>query len=214
MKKLLKAVKDFFGREPRFNRSVYNAIIIAMLLGAISLPLLLVAIPFTEFWNGMAVQRKGKSQMTHGRLFDQELLVDRQPVPGTIPRGYFPHPAELEGNSPEIIALAGKKLVNPLPRNRETIARGEHIFKNYCITCHGPKGHGDGSVVGPDRFPAPTSLQNQIVLDYPDGSIYQIISRGKGKMHGYAEKLDPEERWAVIRYVRVLQTAEHPDRKF
>ncbi len=77
--------------------------------------------------------------------------------------------------------------------------------------CHGPLGIGDGPVVGAGRFPAPTSLQDDLIRNYPDGSIYQVITAGKGKMPSYADKLKPEDRWRVIHYVRALQLAQNPE---
>ena len=37
---------------------------------------------------------------------------------------------------------------------------------------------------------------------YPDGHYYEVISEGYGLMPSYAEKLSPEDRWAVVAYVR------------
>jgi mono/diheme cytochrome c family protein len=41
-----------------------------------------------------------------------------------------------------------------------------------------------------------------------EGEIYNTITHGKGNMNPYADKLLPEERWAVILYVRALQRAQ------
>ena len=42
----------------------------------------------------------------------------------------------------------------------------------------------------------------------PDGELYQTITLGKNTMMSYADKLSPEDRWAVVTYVRALQRAQ------
>jgi mono/diheme cytochrome c family protein len=41
-----------------------------------------------------------------------------------------------------------------------------------------------------------------------EGEIFNTITNGKGQMNPYADKLKPEDRWAVIAYVRALQRAQ------
>jgi mono/diheme cytochrome c family protein len=41
-----------------------------------------------------------------------------------------------------------------------------------------------------------------------DGEIFNTITNGKNNMLPYADKLTPEDRWAVIVYVRALQRAQ------
>ena len=41
-----------------------------------------------------------------------------------------------------------------------------------------------------------------------EGEIYNTITNGKGNMLSYADKVTPEDRWAVIAYVRALQRAQ------
>jgi len=45
--------------------------------------------------------------------------------------------------------------------------------------------------------------------DMPIGEIFNTITNGKGLMNSYADKLSPQERWAVIAYVRALQRAQN-----
>jgi mono/diheme cytochrome c family protein len=123
------------------------------------------------------------------------------PPEGTIARGHKPYRFE----SPE---EADAKLKNPLVDNRATLERGRKIFNIYCLVCHGPRGHGDGPVVNP--FPIPKSLQSDDMLKWGDGHLFHVITKGQGVMPSYAQQIQPEDRWAVIRYVRALQRADHP----
>jgi mono/diheme cytochrome c family protein len=41
-----------------------------------------------------------------------------------------------------------------------------------------------------------------------DGEIFNTITNGKNTMLPYADKLVPDERWAVVLYIRALQRAQ------
>lgn len=132
----------------------------------------------------------------------QEEGAMMMPVEGTIPRGYSPYPYE---NNPE---AAGRELKNPLPRERAVFKRGQRMYNINCAVCHGPMGEGDGSVV--PKFPRPPSLQSEKVRDWPDGRIYHVITMGQNLMPSYASQIVPEDRWAIIHYIRALYRAKHP----
>jgi mono/diheme cytochrome c family protein len=125
----------------------------------------------------------------------------RMPVEGTVPRGYVPY----HFTSPE---EAGKALINPLPNSRAVLLRGQTVFNTYCIACHGPLGLGDGLVAA--KMVRPPSLQSDKIRGWPDGSIFHIITRGQNVMPSYASQIQPEDRWALIHYIRVLQRSQHP----
>jgi len=200
----------FLDTFPRWSPGVYKGSLVALVVLAFAIPLGLVALPFVEFFNGMAAQPKGKPQMTYGRLYGLELQVERLPVEGTVHREWARYafedmPATLQG-----AMEVGKLLENPLRPTMENLKRGRQIFDVYCAVCHGKTGHGDGPVTGKDRFPAPPSLHTDQAAGYRDGTIYHIATRGTEKMPGYADKVDPVERWKVVHYIRALQRANNP----
>ena len=127
----------------------------------------------------------------------------RPPVPGTVPRGFTPYRYGVEDS-----LAAQRDLVNPLPRTADVLGRGERVFMTYCVVCHGPKGDGQGYIV--PKFPMPPSLLSQKVSGWPDGRIYHVITRGQNLMPNYASQIQPEDRWAVIHYVRALERAANP----
>ena len=43
----------------------------------------------------------------------------------------------------------------------------------------------------------------------PEGEIFNTITNGKNTMMPYGDKLSPDDRWAVVAYVRALQRAAH-----
>jgi mono/diheme cytochrome c family protein len=207
-----KALSDkLLNLYPRWSPRMFKATIVALFAAALVIPLALSAVPFIEFFNGMAAQPKGKAQMTYGRIFGEELLVERLPVEGTIPRGYEPYRF---ADRPATIAAAkevGGLLANPLPRTIENMRAGQDNYNVYCNVCHGKQGMGDGPIIGPNRFPAPPSLHTDQARNYEDGTIFHIVTNGTEKMPSYADKLDPDERWQVIHYLRALQRAMNPE---
>ena len=195
---------------PRWSPMMYKATLVAAVACGFVVPLALVATPFIEFFNGMAAQPKGKSQMTYGRVFGEDRMVERPPVEGTVPRGYLSYPFAALGNEIQDAEKAGAALANPVPLTMENLKRGQAIYEILCIVCHGKKAEADGPVTGPNGFPAPPSLHTDRARAFKDGTIYHIIMKGLGKMPSYADKISPEDRWKTIQYVRALQRAMNP----
>ncbi len=188
----------------------YKGMLVSLVVLAFAIPLSLAAIPFIEFFNGMAAQPKAKAQMLYGRVFGESRIAERPPVAGTVPRGYEPYPFADRPATLEAARAVGPLLPNPLPRTLENMRRGRALFNVYCAACHGTEGLGDGPVVGPNRFPAPPSLQTEQVRGYADGTIFHIITKGTQKMPSYAGQIEARERWQIIHYLRALQRAMNP----
>jgi mono/diheme cytochrome c family protein len=110
--------------------------------------------------------------------------------PGTVPRGTSAYMAALAPPGPE----ATPELVN----------RGQERFLAFCSPCHGPGGRGDGTVVS-RGFPAPPTYHQERLRAYSPAQIATVITQGKGLMHSYADRVPPEDRWAIAHYVKELQ---------
>jgi mono/diheme cytochrome c family protein len=196
------------GWEPTFSFPLYRAVLVGMVIAAFAVPLSLVAIPYLDMFNGMAVQPKGKPLSLYGTQSGQKFVVERLPVAGTLPMSFVPY--AIEGNDESSVKLAEETLVNPVPPTMDVLRLGEHLYTNYCQTCHGTVGEGNGPIVGPGLFAAPPSLHTDTARQFKDGRIFHVISRGQNIMPHYADKLDEQERWAVVHYVRALQRALDP----
>lgn len=132
----------------------------------------------------------------------QETVMNLPPE-GTIPRGYTPYPyGKEEGDR------AGEDLSNPLKSKKTVFALGQKKYDTYCIVCHGPTGKGNGTIV--PKFPMPPSLHSDKVREWSDGRLFHVITKGQNLMPSYAVQITPEERWAIVYYVRALQRAVHP----
>lgn len=125
----------------------------------------------------------------------------RVPPEGTLSQTGLP--AYAYANDPE---GAGRELKNPLERTWGVLEKGQKVFNNFCIVCHGPKAEGDGLII--PKFPRPPTLHTEkVAKQWSDGRIFHVITIGQNLMPSYASQLEPEERWAVIHYLRELQRA-------
>jgi mono/diheme cytochrome c family protein len=63
----------------------------------------------------------------------------------------------------------------------------------------------------PKRWPAwqPQNLMEDRIVELADGDIFNVITYGRRTMPPYGAQNRPEDRWAIIAYVRVLQRAAH-----
>jgi len=43
----------------------------------------------------------------------------------------------------------------------------------------------------------------------PDGYIYDVITNGFGAMQDYSAQVAPNDRWAIVSYVRALQLSQN-----
>jgi mono/diheme cytochrome c family protein len=85
--------------------------------------------------------------------------------------------------------------------------RGRDRYQIYCAPCHGAAGDGNGITKRYGMGATPT-YHDPRLRTMPDGEIFNTITVGKNTMLPYADKLVPEDRWAVVAYVRALQLAQ------
>jgi mono/diheme cytochrome c family protein len=87
------------------------------------------------------------------------------------------------------------------------IRHGGAIYTINCVPCHGSVGDGNGITKQYGMGATPTYHDDRL-RKIAEGEIFNTITNGKGNMLSYADKLTPEDRWAVIAYVRALQRAQ------
>ena len=134
-------------------------------------------------------------------------------VPGTVARGRLNDDAllytgKVDGpggpGSPGSIDAD----VFPFPITDAVLARGQERFNIYCSPCHGRTGQGDGMVVR-RGYRRPPSYHQDRLRAAAVGHFFDVISNGFGAMPDYAAQISPEDRWAVVAYLRALQLSEH-----
>jgi hypothetical protein len=129
---------------------------------------------------------------------------ERPVVPGTVARGHL-HLDELLYTGKENGAFANRF---PFPITRADLERGRQRYNIYCTPCHDYTGSGQGIVVQ-RGFPPPPSFHIDRLRQAPVGHFFDAMSNGYGSMYSYSSRVEPEDRWRIAAYIRVLQFSEH-----
>jgi mono/diheme cytochrome c family protein len=139
-------------------------------------------------------------------------VVDGNGKPAVVARGSLPDPtlANRDANG----AFVTK---NPVAATRAVLERGRERFEIHCAVCHGYSGQGGNDpiqghgmvgrrwpVVIPN-FHAVEGKDNR-VPNMSDGEFFEKITFGQGTMPPYGARISPADRWAIVHYIRALQT--------
>ncbi|HEY8458751.1 MAG TPA: cytochrome c [Blastocatellia bacterium] len=106
------------------------------------------------------------------------------------------------------MADLSKMTTLPFPLTSQVMNRGQERFNIYCSPCHGMLGYGNGMVVQ-RGFIAPPSYHADRLRQAPIGHFYEVMTNGFGAMPSYADKVAPDDRWAITAYIRALQLSQH-----
>ena len=58
-------------------------------------------------------------------------------------------------------------------------------------------------------YRAPPSFHSDRLRQTDPGMFFQHITKGLGAMPDYAQQISPEDRWAIIAYIRALQLSQN-----
>ena len=98
----------------------------------------------------------------------------------------------------------GQVLENPVPPTADSIATGRQRYVFMCRECHGNTGLGDGDMAhaGGD---IPDFTDDVWLHGSRDGDLFRVIKEGvTADMQPYADRLDDEDIWHVVNYLRTL----------
>jgi len=177
--------------------------------------------PPLEVFPDMDRQARYKPQA--GNEFFADGRNDR-PVPAnTVARGNYFNQADVFSSEFEDKAL-GDTVLNqgkdadgafvktlPLEVSYELMAEGKAKYDIFCAVCHGAAGDGNG-VTKPYGVLA-ASYHDERLRGVEDGYLFDVITNGKGLMLPFNDRISPEERWAIVLYVRALQRSQNADAK-
>jgi mono/diheme cytochrome c family protein len=166
------------------------------LRGSVLIALVLVAVACRQ---DMQDQPKYKP-LAASRFFSDGKSA-RQLVEGTVPFQPGVQAISPTGDESKATAL-------PFALTPQALDRGQERFNIYCSPCHGRLGYGDGMVVQ-RGFLAPPSYHIDRLRQAPVGHFYDVMTNGFGAMSSYADKVAPQDRWAVAAYIRALQLSQH-----
>jgi mono/diheme cytochrome c family protein len=147
--------------------------------------------------NLISTREDGKGEYFNSNIHNPNGMNMREPVANTVPRnkqGYLPYRLkafELEQSA---------SLENPVPSSEAVLERGEVLYLQYCSACHGTTGQGDGKageIIG-----GVANLTGGAYVNLPEGHIFHVITKGKGRMAPHASQIPEENRWKIVHYVK------------
>jgi mono/diheme cytochrome c family protein len=178
-----------------------------------------------EIFSDMRNQPKVKAQVASSFFADGR--GDRKPVAGTVPIGYAipmhklvnDSVGEAGGRYKQVYFSSGPVYFDtgkigdqwgtgmPFEITPELMQRGRERFTINCSPCHGATAAGTG-IAGKFGLVAIANLHQERILIMADGEIFNTITNGKNTMMGYGDRIQVEDRWAIIAYVRALQKSQ------
>lgn len=184
-------------------------------------------LPPLEIFPDMDNQAKVKFQAKSDFFADGN--GGRLPVAHTVPMGFeVPKAAAADGAKPAKFGFSngtdyyntgkfgdfyGEGLPTEVEVDAALIERGHQRYDIYCAVCHGASGNGKGvtskyGILTAFNFHQTGSTDPNNVTAYrTEGSIFDTITNGKGLMGSYGGNLPVRDRWAIVAYIRALQTA-------
>lgn len=149
------------------------------------------------------MQDQPKSEPLEKSLFFEDGRASRPVVEGTIARGHLRldehfYTGKVNG------ALATSF---PFPVTLAVLQRGRARFDIYCSPCHSKVGDGRGMIVQ-RGMKQPESYHSQRLREIAVGHFFDVMTNGFGAMYSYAERVTPQDRWAIAAYIRALQLSQ------
>ncbi len=167
-----------------------------VLLAAVALLSLSGCEVFDPMWSQQKVKPYRESE------YWADGISMRAPPAGTVAREDVLDPLVATGRQ------ADGRVVDkiPVPVTRALLERGRTRFEINCAACHGYLADGASLVARNMALRAPPSLLAR--AGQSDGWYFQVMSEGFGLMPSYASHLSPQDRWAVVAYLRALQLSQ------
>lgn len=176
---------------PRFSRFVIGPCAIVCLL------------LLTGCWYDMRTQAKVKPLESSDFFLDGQ--ASRPLLPDTVSRGNLDlDKAMYQGMNEDGTPIDAF----PIEITREVLERGHQQYDIFCSPCHSRLGNGQGMIVQ-RGFKTPPSFHIDRLREAPPGYFYDVITHGFGVMYSYASRVPPEDRWAIIAYIKALQLSQN-----
>lgn len=181
------------------------------------------------------MQDQPKIKPLRGSTFYSDGLGSRQPIENTIARGFLrddkpeyytgkksqsgtataaatPGQQQIAGTQQQTAGTEANSFpddveVFPIAVTKEVVTRGRERYDIFCSACHGLTGNGDGMIVR-RGFRRAASFNDDRLRQAPVGHYFDAITNGWGAMPAYAPVIPVQDRWAIVAYIRALQTSQ------
>jgi hypothetical protein len=98
----------------------------------------------------------------------------------------------------------------PFPVTMDVLQRGQERYNIYCTPCHSRVGNGVGMIVQ-RGYARAGNFHSARLQAAPLGHFFSVISNGYGAMPDYAAQVTPEDRWAIVAYIKALQLSQNAE---
>ena len=88
-----------------------------------------------------------------------------------------------------------------------SITAGATAYREHCAACHGPSGAGNGPA-GAALSPPPSDLRAHHAALHTAGDLFWWITHGRRQMPAFGDRLDVEQRWDLVNFIRTLAAAD------
>ncbi len=117
----------------------------------------------------------------------------------------FVMPQDKKQGGPWNIPAEYKTKVNSYADDASLIKVGKMMYSKHCKSCHGSRGHGDGSKAA-SLDTEMRSFASSEFKAQSDGTIYYQSFIGRDEMPNFEKKLpDDEDRWAIVNFLRTIK---------
>jgi cytochrome c553 len=157
-------------------------------------------------WAFPSMEHQPKLRPQSTSQFFADGRADRMPVAHTVARGMLREDDHLFAGK-DAAGQFAHGFPDKLTVDLKFVERGRDRYTIYCSPCHGSVGDGNGMTKRYGMGATPTYHDDRL-RNMPEGEIFNTLTHGKNTMLPYADKLAPEDRWAVIAYIRALQRAQ------
>ncbi|AFL86276.1 cytochrome c, mono- and diheme variants family [Belliella baltica DSM 15883] len=145
----------------------------------------------------LSTREDEKGEFFNSNVNNPNRMNMREPVANTVPRtkdGMLPY--RLKAFELEKAA----EIQNPVELTDQVLAEGQQLYLQYCTACHGINGEGDGlagQVIG-----GVANLKGGAYVNLPEGHIFHVIMKGKGRMGAHGSQIPQERIWKIVHYVK------------
>lgn len=171
-----------------------------------SLPYALGPLLFTVFFTGCGQDMRDQPRFEpfEKTSFYSDGRSSRPRIEGTVARG------QLDTGDPLHSGKVNSQyaLTFPFEIDEKKMLRGQERYNIFCSVCHDQIGNGHGMIVQ-RGFPKPTSFHEERLRSASPGYLFTVITNGLGNMPPYEGSISPEDRWAIVAYLRVLQQSQN-----
>jgi mono/diheme cytochrome c family protein len=163
-------------------------------------------------------------QPKHHAPYQENTLFENKMSSRPLPEGVVSADTEIKSEAQET-GYEGMAMVRGLPAKltlggkevdtkkdlKTVLKRGQERFFIACSHCHGADGSGNGMIAqrGLSLKRPPGNYHTDRLRSIPEGHLYNVITNGFGVMYSQKSRVKPDDRWAIVAYIRALQMSQN-----